>query len=160
MKISANEEYGLRIVLCIATFQSTKPSELVSLNQIAEAEGISPEYTASIISLLKSAKIVESVRGKNGGYRLSRTPEEINLYQVINALSDKPFASGFCDSHTGIMERCMHSENCSIRPVWTYITDLLDQFFNQISLSELMRKEGEVKDIVNENMIRVVETIK
>ncbi|NQY80709.1 MAG: Rrf2 family transcriptional regulator [Candidatus Caenarcaniphilales bacterium] len=160
MKISANEEYGLRIILCIAGFQSENPSDLVSLNQIADAEGISPEYTASIITLLKSSKLVESVRGKNGGYKLGRPAEEITLYQIINALSDKPFASGFCDSHTGVMERCMHSENCSIRPVWTYITNLLDQFFSKITLSELMKKELDVKDLVTENMIEVVETIK
>ena len=160
MKISANEEYGLRIILCIAGFQVEKPSELVSLNQIADAEGISPEYTASIITLLKGAKLVESVRGKNGGYKLGKPPEEITLYNIINALSDKPFASGFCDSHTGVMERCMHSENCSIRPVWTYITNLLDQFFSKISLSELMKREHDIKDLVSENMIEVIETIK
>ena len=54
----------------------------------------------------------------------------------------------------------MHSENCSIRPVWTYITNLLDQFFSKITLSELTKKELDVKDLVTENMIEVVETIK
>lgn len=160
MKISANEEYGLRIMIRVASFEAESPDKLVGLNQIASSEGITPEYTASIITLLRNADLIESIRGKNGGYKLVKTPSEITLYSILSALSDKMFATSFCDSHTGIKETCMHSEECSIRPVWNYVTGILDQLFHRISLAELMRKEAEVKDVVSSNMLDVVDMIR
>jgi len=160
VKISANEEYGLRIILRIALLEAEFPNKLVSLHQIAEAEGITPEYTASIITLLRNGSLIESVRGKNGGYKLAKEPKDISLYNVVSALSEKIFPSSFCDSHAGVLERCMHSSSCSIRPVWHYITSLLDQLFSRITLAELMKKETDVKNLVNNSMVDVMEMIK
>jgi Rrf2 family protein len=144
MKITANEEYGLRIILRIAKIAHDTEVELVSLSAISSAEGITPEYTASIITLLKNAHLVNSVRGKKGGYLLSRSPYEISLSQIINALSDKPFANNFCDSHAGVLERCIHSKDCSIRPVWNLITSTMDELFSKISLADLIANEDKV----------------
>ncbi|NBV98318.1 MAG: Rrf2 family transcriptional regulator [Proteobacteria bacterium] len=160
MKISANEEYGLRIILRVALLETASPLKLVSLSQIAEAEGITPEYAASIITLLRNGELIESVRGKNGGYKLAKDPKDITLYNVVSALSEKIFPSSFCDSHAGVLERCMHSSSCSIRPVWHYITSLLDQLFSRITLAELMQTESSVKDLVNNSMADVMEMIR
>lgn len=160
MKISANEEYGLRIMLRVALCEAESPSKLVSLNQIAESEGITPEYTASIITLLRNGGLIESIRGKNGGYKLAKAPTEITLHSVVSALSEKIFPSSFCESHSGIKDQCMHRSNCSIRPVWNYITSLLDQLFNRITLAELMQQESDVKNLVNSNMLDVVDMIR
>ena len=81
MKITANEEYGLRIILRVAKLLSCGV-ELVSLHDIAQAEGISIENTAAILSHLREANLIESVRGKYGGYKLARTPQQINLYDI------------------------------------------------------------------------------
>ena len=159
MKITANEEYGLRIILRLATLAETNDSKLVSLAQISDSEGITPEYCASIITLLKHANLVISVRGKNGGYKLAKPPDEINLYQIINALSEKPFAFDFCETHSGVLETCMHSNNCSVRPVWNYITNVMDYFFRGVTLRQLMSPEQEVDSSMRKNLIEVLETL-
>ncbi len=143
MKITANEEYGLRIMLVIAKLLESKPDSLVSLNEIAELEGISVENTAAIVAKLKQSNLVSSIRGKYGGYRLTKSPEQINLYQITNALGKESFDSDFCDNHSGQLDTCIHANNCSIRPVWTNLSILINNFLQSISLQSLMSSEQE-----------------
>lgn len=151
MKITANEEYGLRIILRIAKIQKANPElDLVALNDIALAEGISYENTAAIVSKLKDSNLVESVRGKYGGYKLSRNITEINLYQIINALSKNTFDIDFCESHSGLKETCVHSVNCSVRPVWHSLSSLINNFLAGISLAQLLEQETEISQSLKE----------
>lgn len=155
MKISSNEEYGLRILLTIAKISCTdsffeqenegsQKERLVTLGEIAKFEGITTDYAMIFISQLKNAKLIESVRGKNGGYRLSRNPEETSLAEVMKALSDEMFGTDYCDSHSGgHLEHCAHSSNCSIRPLWSNLSSLLDKIFGSIKLSDLLSDEEE-----------------
>ncbi len=141
MKITANEEYGLRIILRVAKLLSNG-IELVSLHDIAQAEGISIENTAAILSHLREANLIESVRGKYGGYRLARTPQQINLFDIMNALSKGTFDFEFCNSHTGMMDACVHNNDCSVRPVWANLTKLINNFLASITLEQLMQDES------------------
>lgn len=140
MKITANEEYGLRIILRVARLLSNGV-DLVSLHDIAEAEGISVENTAAILSHLRESQLIESVRGKYGGYRLAKTPAQINLYEIINALSKGTFDFDFCNSHTGLMDACVHNSDCSVRSVWSNLTKLINNFLASITLEQLMQDE-------------------
>lgn len=151
MKITANEEYGLRIILRIAKIQKANLGDgLVSINDIALAEGISYENTAAIVSKLKDSHLVESMRGKYGGYKLKRSIQEINLYQIINALGKTTFDLDFCDSHSGLKDTCVHSSNCSVRPVWYSLSSLINNFLAGISLAQLLEQEAEISDNLKE----------
>src|SRR2546426_8311496 len=75
MQLLASEEYGLRCLLQVSRSASGAP---VSISQIADAEGLSPEYTAKLMRELRLGGLVESVRGAEGGYRLPRAPGENN----------------------------------------------------------------------------------
>lgn len=148
MKITANEEYGLRIILRIAKIQENE-NRLVSLSEIAEAEGISSENAAAILSKLREGKLVESVRGKYGGYRLQSSLDLINLYQIMSALAKGTFDLQFCETHSGNQETCVHHSDCSVRSVWTNLNNLVNNFLASISLKNLMedetKAEGEIK---------------
>ena len=79
MKISTKGRYGLRVMLDLAVYGNEK---FVSLTDVAQRQGVSLKYLESIISSLKSAGLVQSTRGKSGGYRLTKTPAE---YTVVTA---------------------------------------------------------------------------
>lgn len=152
MKITANEEYGLRIILKVARLRKENPEALVSLNEIADSEGISSENTAAILSKLREANLIESVRGKYGGYKMAKEASEITIYQVVRALSKEPFYEDFCGSHTGIMETCVHFENCSVRPVWSNLSGLIDNFLQQVKLEQIMANEADC-DVLLKGMV-------
>ena len=140
MKITAHEEYGLRMILRMAKLQAQE-DRLVSLNEIAELEGISPENTAAVLSKLRDADLIESVRGKFGGYKLKRTPDQITLYQIVNGISKDTFDINFCDTHSGNQDTCVHSTDCSVRSVWSSISSMVNNFLDSITLEKLMQKE-------------------
>lgn len=161
MKITAHEEYGLRIILRLARLLRSSSSGLVSINEIASAEGISYENTAAIISKLKDSSLVESTRGKHGGYKLSRPSSTINLYQIIDALGEASFGIDFCNKHSGTQESCVNSSDCSVRPVWSSLNSLVNNFLAGISLESLVQEEqstinnikGQVRNFAEVQMI-------
>lgn len=141
MKITAHEEYGLRIIIRLAKLLENNDKGLVGIAEIAEAEGISYENTAAIIGKLKEAELVNSVRGKYGGYKLNHIPAQITLHQIIHALGEGSFGTDFCNKHTGKEANCVHSEDCSIRPVWKAVNNLIDNFLAGITLENLLQNE-------------------
>lgn len=142
MKITAYEEYGLRIILRLAKLQS-QGDKLVSLNDIASSEGISSENTAAILSKLRDAELIESVRGKYGGYKLKKDPSQINLFQIVSGISKNAFDLQFCDTHSGNKDICVHSTDCSVRSVWTSVNSMINNFLASITLLQLMKNESD-----------------
>lgn len=139
MKITSQEEYGLRCLLQVA--QLTLRDELASLDDIATAEHITPDYAAKLLGVLRGSNLVESVRGKSGGYKLTRTPEKIYLDEVIRALSGELFESESCGQFPGNDLKCVHISCCSIRSVWFSVSHILFSLLKQVSLKDLLEKE-------------------
>ena len=100
MKISAQEEYGLR---CLVQLANPADGETLTLPQIAELEGISAANAGKLMWLLNKAGFVHSTRGTKGGYFLARPADEIYLNEIIKVL-DEDVLSSHCDSYTGVME--------------------------------------------------------
>ena len=139
MKITAQEEYGLRCLLQVAVL--TSKVELASLEEIASKENITADYAAKLLSVLRNCGLVESVRGKNGGYKLSKEPENIYLDEVIKSLSGELFETESCKQFTGNDLKCVHLSCCSIRSVWLSISNILFTLLKRISLADLLTKE-------------------
>ena len=139
MKVTAQEEYGLRCLLQVA--QLTLKNDLVSLEDIANAEHISSDYAAKLLSALRQANLIESVRGKSGGYKLSRPPERIYLDEVIRSLSGELFETQSCQQFTGNDMKCAHISCCSIRPIWLSLSHILFNVLKQVTLKDLLEKE-------------------
>lgn len=140
MKISAQEEYGLRCLVQLANLQA---GESLTLNQIAEREGISPANAGKLMWLLSKAELVQSTRGTKGGYTLARPAEEIRLSDVIKIL-DADAVENHCQSYTGVLDVCVHTGDCGIRPVILGLHEIVQQALSKITLAQLVGNEQTV----------------
>lgn len=141
MKISAQEEYGLRCLLQLARAEVV--SETLTLSQIAQSEGISVANAGKLMWILTKAGLVQSQRGTKGGYHLARPAAEIRLNQVIRVL-DGERVDSHCKSYTGIMDTCVHTGDCGIRPVIVELHQVVDNALSEITLSQLLDTEANV----------------
>jgi Rrf2 family protein len=135
MKISAKDEYGLRVLLSIARYGG---DEGLSIAKISEMEGISEPYVGKITRMLRIAGFVQSTRGKKGGYVLSKQPEEIKVAEILHALDGKLFDAEFCGSHTGEERFCNNSIDCSVRSLWRLVQSTVDQVLANVSLADML----------------------
>ena len=140
MKISAQEEYGLRCLVQLATL---KNGESLTLPQIAEREGISQANAGKLMWLLNKAGFVQATRGTKGGYSLARAASEICLNEVIKVL-DADVLNKHCESYTGVLEKCVHKGDCGIRPVIVGLHEIVENALSQITLAQLVGPESSV----------------
>jgi len=136
MQLLAQEEYGLRCLLQVAQHRGDEP---LSIQQVAEREGLSPEYSAKLMRALRQAGLVQSTRGAAGGYRLARPAEQITVWEVIQALGGSLYSEEFCDSHPGQLRDCVHSTHCSIRGLWLSVESAVRGVLEGVTLAELAR---------------------
>ena len=146
MKFSAQEEYGLRLLLRIGKDNSDNG---MTIPELSELEGLSEANVAKILRILRLAGFVESSRGQTGGYKLTRDPKKINVGEVLATLGGKLYESSFCDLHSGIETICTNSIDCSIRSLWKTVQTMLDQLLNKISLQDLLGSEKQVEILVS-----------
>lgn len=140
MKISAQEEYGLR---CLVQLANLPAGESLTLPQIAELEGISSANAGKLMWLLNKAGFVNSARGTKGGYFLARPAGDIYLNEIIKVLDDEVLSS-HCDSYTGVLDTCVHKGDCGIRPVIVGLHEIVENALSQISLAQLVGNEKAV----------------
>ena len=141
MKISAQDEYGLRILIQIAR---AHPEEGLSLPQISELENISQAYAAKITRALRIAGFIQSIRGHKGGYILAMPARDIRINQVLKSMGGAFYDEKFCGQHAGTLSLCTNSVDCSIRSLWTILQVNMDKLLDQISLQDLMKTEIQV----------------
>ncbi len=142
MKLSAQEEYGLRCLLQVAMQPGPEP---VAIHGIAAAEGLSPEYVAKLMRVLRQGGLVTSTRGAGGGYHLARPADQISLSDVISVLDGPLFRDSHCDSHAGAVISCVHTPTaCSIRSVWRWVGGALDKVLKKITVADLIGGPGMV----------------
>lgn len=142
MKISAQEEYGLRCLLQLATLSEGKS---LTLPQIAAREGISQANAGKLMWLLNKAGFVQATRGTKGGYSLARPASEIHLNEVIKVL-DADVLSKHCENYTGVLDSCVHKGDCGIRPVIVGLHEIVENALSQITLAQLIGTEAKVDE--------------
>ena len=142
MKISAQEEYGLRCLVQLATLPA---GESFTLPQIAEREGISTANAGKLMWLLNKAGFVQSTRGTKGGYYLARPAEEIHLNEIIKVL-DEDVMTKHCGSYTGVLDSCVHNGDCGIRPVLIGLHEIVENALSRITLAQLVGTESSVDE--------------
>lgn len=150
MKITAQEEYGLRLLLRIA---SCKDEEGMSIPQLSEAEGLTAPYVAKLARILRIKGFINSTPGNKGGYVLARPADEIVINQVLKALGGPLFDNAFCGSHAGNMKFCTNSVDCSSRSLWQMIQVTLDQLLDKVTLADLVNSEQNSSQILERLMV-------
>jgi len=157
MKLSANEEYGLRCLVRLGY----APGQGLTIPEISHAEGVSPAYAAKILRVLRKGGFVKAARGKEGGYTLARPAESIVIADVLNALGGRLFESSFCDSHAGQAAICTRLVDCSVRSLWRAVQVAVDQVLSKATLRDLLQNEAEmnswVRTIPGPNGIRLLQ---
>ena len=129
MIVSSKGRYALRVMVALA---QRPQGEYVPLKEIADAEGISRKYLESIMTILSKADFVDASHGKNGGYRLNRAVEEYTVGAILR-LTEGDLSPVACDA---ACERSCHS-----RAMWAKLGKMIDDFFDGITLAQLMEQE-------------------
>lgn len=142
MKITSSEEYGIRILIRIA---SANAIEGLSIPQLSEAEKLSEPHVAKICRTLRMEGFINSTPGYKGGYVLAKHAEQIIINDVLKTLGGSLFDQQFCDAHTGLGKLCTNSVDCSTRSLWKMIQFTLDNLLNKLTLKDLMVNEKEVE---------------
>jgi Rrf2 family iron-sulfur cluster assembly transcriptional regulator len=154
MKITSQEEYGLRVLIRIA---ACKDVEGMSIPQLSEAEGLTSHYIAKLARILRMGKIINSTPGHKGGYVLARPAKEIKIKEVLKVLGGVMFDKEFCGLHSGAMKLCTNSVDCSARSLWQMIQFTVDQLLDKVTLNDLVNTEkGSIdilKNILEQNRV-------
>jgi Rrf2 family protein len=141
VKLSTQEEYGLR---CLLQLARAGEGASLTITEMSEREGISSPNVAKIMRILRRADLVKSTRGKTGGYRLTRPAAEVRALDVLSALGGRLFDTTFCDRHAGVERHCLNLRDCSIRPVLRGLQQAVDHVLGELTLASLLPSEGEV----------------
>ena len=138
MQISTKGRYALRLMLDLAVHNT---GELVKIKDISARENISEKYLEQIISSLNKAGYVKSIRGPQGGYLLTRQPEEYTVGMILR-LTEGSLAPVACLESD--VNTCDRSENCVTLRVWEKLKDAIDGVVDHITLADLLEwsREG------------------
>ena len=135
MKLSSKGRYAVMALADLAKFDANEP---VSLRDISLRQGISLVYLEQLFLKLKKNKIVNSVRGKKGGYILNKTASEIKISEVFLAVDEKVKTVG-CEKHS--KKGCNgRSAKCITHNMWDELEVYINNFFEKKKLSDLINK--------------------
>ena len=139
MKLSTKGRYGLRAAIDLAQYSEIEP---VSISSIAERQSLSERYLEQLMSLLKKAGLVKSVRGAGGGYVLAKPPGEISVGDVLRALEgniEPVECTGFSPE-----EECAASGVCVTKYVWKRINESINRTVDEMMLDTLVEESRRI----------------
>jgi Rrf2 family protein len=144
VKLSSQEEYGLRLLLRLGR---EPEGGSLTIAELSCREGISTANVAKMMRLLRKAGLVSSTRGKDGGYALARPADRVRVSEVLGSLGGRFFDAGFCDTHAGgNTPSCAHLGDCSIRSVWRLLQEAVDGVLGRMTLKDLLRSESDMRE--------------
>jgi len=142
VRVSTKGRYGLRTLVDIALHQS---KGAVTLNDIAARQEISVKYLWQVINPLKTSGILSVMRGAKGGYSLARSPQDINMLDVVNTL-EGPLSIVECLTNDDVCDRI---DSCVARSVWLEVNKTIEKSLKGITLAEVLRRYADSADVSN-----------
>ena len=137
MIVSTKGRYALRVMVAMA---QRGGEEYIPIKEIAEQENISLKYLESIMTILSKGGLVDAVHGKGGGYRLNRKPEEYTVGSILK-LTEGGLAVVSCTAEGPAA--CARQACCETRPMWDKLDKMIDDFFEGITLADLLKENME-----------------
>ena len=132
MNVTSKGRYALRVMLDLAQH----PEEgFISLKMVAERQGISMKYLEMIVGHLKKAELLESTRGKEGGYRLSRPAESYTVGEILRSIEES-LAPVSCIKDGSV--NCDHASLCRTIPMWKELDDITNAYLDSVRLNDLL----------------------
>lgn len=135
MLISTKGRYALRVMIDLAEHQA---DGFIPLKVIAQRQGISEKYLENIIKLLVKDKLLTGIRGKGGGYRLEKAPEEYTVGSILRITEDSMAPVACLESGADV---CTRAAECRTLPMWRGLDKLIRDYFENITLADLMHNE-------------------
>lgn len=145
--LSKKVKYAINALIVMAKLPENQPSPTA---EIARMGNIPKKFLELILLELKNFGIVSSIRGKDGGYYLRQSPDEINLATIVR-LFDGPIALLPCVTHNYYQScpECEDENTCALRSVIKDLRDITVKLFKETTLSELLKRENELKEKLN-----------
>jgi Rrf2 family protein len=137
----------------------TEGGKALTIPEIAASEGLSVPYAAKLLGVLRQAGLIESVRGRAGGYCLAALPAEIRLGTVLLALGEPLFDDpGYCERHAGTESHgiCVHRGGCTLRSLWQTLEQWMRQTLDQLTLADLLQNAHRVSDLLRARLAEAV----
>jgi len=139
MLISTKGRYALRVMIDLAEHRE---DGFIPLKEIADRQDISEKYLESIVKLLVKAKILNSLRGKGGGYKLSKPPERYTVGDILR-LTENTMAPVSCLEKGA--EACPRSADCRTLALWIGLDKVIGDYLEGVTVADLTR-QGEAGD--------------
>ena len=138
MMISTKGRYALRVMIDLAEHCN---GEYIPMKDVVKRQQVSQKYVERIMTMLSKANFVEAVHGKGGGYRLNRSPDEYIVGDILRLTEGSlaPVACLDCDA-----EECKRADQCRTLPTWKELNNRITDFFDGITIADLMKKDIEI----------------
>ena len=136
--ISTKGRYALRVMIDLAEHCN---GEYIPMKDVVKRQQVSQKYVERIMTMLSKANFVEAVHGKGGGYRLNRSPDEYIVGDILRLTEGSlaPVACLECDA-----EECERADQCRTLPMWRELNDRIADFFDGITIADLMKKDIDI----------------
>lgn len=142
MIVSTKGRYALRVMIDLAEHQAER---YVPLKEVAARQDISEKYLENILKVLVQNSFLEGLRGKGGGYRLTRSPDQYTVAEIL-LLTEGSLAPVSC--LTPGAPACERMANCRTYTMWKGLNDLIADYFGKITLADLAAPEQAGNDYV------------
>ena len=142
MLISTKGRYALRIMIDLAEHQT---EDFISLKGIAQRQEISEKYLESIIRMLVKARVLESLRGKGGGYRLRKSPDQYTVGSILR-LTEESLAPVSCLEQNA--DTCPRARLCRTLPLWQGLDKVIQDYLESVTIADLMEHDTVGDDYV------------
>ena len=142
MMISTKGRYALRVMVDLAEHQS---EGYIPLKEIAQRQEISEKYLENILKVLLKARFLTGLRGKGGGYRLSRPPESYTVGSILRLTEGSLAPVAFLEAGA---DACPRTAVCRTLPMWQKLDALIEEFFDGITIADLMAPDIPGNDYV------------
>lgn len=134
MKISTKGRYALRMMIEFGL----NPEQCTKISQVAERQGISDKYLEQIVALLHKAGYVRSIRGAQGGYMLTKKPEEYTVGMILRQTEGSLSPVSCLDD---AVNQCDRADCCATLTVWAKLKDAIDQTVDSVTLADLIEEQ-------------------
>ena len=134
MLVSTRGRYALRVMIDLA---ERSDGVYVAMKEVAQRQQISLKYLERILPMLVEARLLEGVRGKGGGYRLTREPDEYTLGEILRAAEGDLAPVACLEKNAPACERAV---DCRTRPMWEELNTLITRYLDSKKLTDLIKK--------------------
>lgn len=133
MLISSRGRYALRVMIDLAEHDD---GAYIPMKEVAQRQDISLKYLERILPILVSAKLVEGLHGKGGGYRLTRKPEDYRISEILRLTEGDlaPVACLECNA-----EKCNRTAECRTLPMWMELNRRVNEYLDSVTIADLMK---------------------